>query len=102
MFPSSQMNPMVSADGPRYGDGLSLEDAYVDALNDVLDGEEVDSDDTWLQNSVAKIVAAEIKRNPNLFAINSDPAIFQRIGYEVAVLVDRAFNNTARFNSGAA
>jgi hypothetical protein len=80
-----------------------IEAKYAEVLQDALDGNHsTNADDCNLQNAVARLVAMELKLNPRLFAINSDSAVFTRIGYQVAMLVDRELNQCARFYAEAA
>lgn len=75
-----------------------LEIKYQECLSDALSGKHSENaDDCDLQNAVARIVAMELKSNPKMFAIDSDPNIFTRIGFQVAQLVESDLNRCARF-----
>lgn len=83
--------------------GNPLEEKYQEVLEDALNGKHSgNADNCELQDAVARIVATEIRLNPNLFKLDSDPAIFQRIGFQVAQLVEREFTDCARFYAEAA
>lgn len=102
MYPPSQMNPMVSADGPQMREyGYDIEEKYLECLEDAIAGKHsTNADDCHLSDAVARIVAMELKSNPRMFAIDSDPNIFTRIGYQVAQLVESDLNRCARFYAG--
>ncbi len=76
----------------------NLEQKYQECLEDALAGKHsTNADDCHLSDAVARIVAMELKSNPRMFAIDSDPNIFTRIGYQVAQLVESDLNRCARF-----
>lgn len=76
----------------------NLEQKYQECLEDALSGKHsTNADDCQLQDAVARLVATELKLNPRMFAIDSNPDIFTRIGYQVAQLVESDLNRCARF-----
>lgn len=81
----------------------ALEAKYQECLADALSGKHsTNADDCELQNAVARLVATELRLNPRMFAIDSNPDIFTRIGYQVAKLVNDDIERCAKFYAEAA
>ena len=76
---------------------------YQECIEDATNGKHsTNADDCQLQDSVARIVAIEMKLNPLLLALDTNPDTFARIGYQVAKLVADDFERCARFYAEAA
>lgn len=101
MYPPSQMNPMVSADGPKYeaDDGGALERGYTKMLDEFANGQAsqwIDEGAITIADAVCRELAAQLKSNPNMFALDSDNAPFLIIGLIAARVAYNALNDAAR------
>lgn len=81
----------------------TFESRYQECLDDALsNNHSTNATDCHLQNAVARLVAIELKLNPRLLSLDSNPDTFARIGYQVALLVQDEINRCAKFYEEAA
>jgi hypothetical protein len=100
-YPPSQMNPCVSADGPRYqaDDDGALERSYIKMLDEFANGKAsqwIDEAALQIADAVCREMALQLKANPKMFDIGSDNAAFIKIGLVAAKAADAALNDTAK------
>jgi hypothetical protein len=97
----SQMNPMVSADGPKFeaDDGGALERGYTKMLDEFANGHAsqwIDEGAITIADAVCRELAAQLKANPKLFDAGSDNSAFIKIGLVAAKAADAELNAAAR------
>ncbi len=100
-YPPSQMNPCVSADGPKFeaDDGGALERGYTKMLDEFADGQAsqwIDEGALTIADAVCRELAFQLKRNPRMFEACSDDAAFIKIGLVAAKAADAELNAAAR------
>ena len=101
MYPPSQMNPCVSADGPKFeaDDGGALERGYEKMLDEFANGQAsqwIDEGALAIADAVCRELAFQLKRNPRMFEACSDDAAFIKIGLVAAKAADQELNAAAR------